>query len=85
MFTSEDTKYIHHLLTKDILASEDTNCTSTWVDQTHRKTSQYIKCDSFVLASENESQTLLTKPLFQASDEQKSITICISTCEKHAG
>ena len=43
---------------KTFYASEDTKCTSTLVGQTHRK---YIKCDSFVLASENESQTLLTK------------------------
>ena len=55
---------------KTFYASEHTKCIPTWVEQTHRK---YLKCDSFVLASENESQTLLTKPLFQASDEQKRI------------
>ena len=82
---SEDTKYIHHLLTKDILCQRrhKIHLHIGWPNPSHA--SQYIKCDSFVFASENESQTLLTKLLFQPSDEQKSITNCISICEEHAG
>ena len=69
--------------------SEDTKSIWTCVHQTHSMTARTLR--SFVdqrcmpAETQNTPQHGLTKPLFQASDEQKSTPNCISTRKEHAG